>query len=903
MNYPRFPKPSIRTLAIVAAFLVVALLSAGAPKSSAAKATAPSPEDTLQNSPELTFSAIYEQTNLVSDLPGFALVEDPFLVNPWGVTLNASSPFWVVNNGDPDIVNGSAFATLYQGDVAGSPLVRNTNLGIVGITAPPSIQPLRPAPTAIVANTTNEFVVSLTPTSPAAPAHFIIASEIGAISAWQPFFGSQTSIVKVVSGHQHTGLAIGNNGSANLLYAADFTNGAIDVFDKDFNLTSVPGNFADATIPASYHPFNIQNLGGSLYVTYAQFNQVSHRPNNGQGMGFVRKFDTNGVRDNGFAINNGVLDGPWGIAIAPPASGPLSGFLIVGNFTTSAPPTQSSINVFNATTGALFGTLTEGGGASLRIDELRTLVFGNGVSGGDSRTIYFSAGAFSEHHGLFGSLKPVTGIPQSTIQFSGMNWNNTDYFVRENEGHIDITVTRTGVTGGTATVNYATVNGSASQCCNYEIALGKLTFGPGETSKTFRVLIVDNHAFAGGSSVLLNLVLSNATGAALVTPKNAQLLIFDDEYDTPGTPPNTSDDPALFVRQQYFDFLNREPDTAGFSFWTNQITSCGTDQQCIELKRINVSAAFFLSIEFQRTGMLAYLTEKAASGGLPRYGPFMRDVQALQKDFVFGAPGADAQLESNKQAFFDEFVTRPEFAARYSGLTNSQYVFALFGNAALATSTGELYIARLNGAQVVPPTGSPATGVVILRQAVSSNTISVSLSFNGLTSAETAAHIHGPADASNTGPVIVTLPNGQLFDFQSSLSNSQFLSLSDGKLYVDIHTANFPNSEIRAQFPANRLVTDMIIRSLDDGIITRAQALRLIAESDYFRTNELNRAFVLMEYFGYLRRNPNDPPDNNLDGYNFWLAKLNQFNGNFVNADMVKAFLKSTEYRGRFGPP
>ena len=179
---------------------------------------------------------------------------------------------------------------------------------------------------------------------------------------------------------------------------------------------------------------------------------------------------------------------------------------------------------------------------------------------------------------------------------------------------------------------------------------------------------------------------------------------MDNDFDTNREPPNIIDDTQFFVRQQYFDFLNREPDTAGFNFWTNQITSCGTDQQCIELKRINVSAAFFLSIEFQSTGMLAYLTEKAAFSGLPRYGSFMRDVQALQKDYVFGTPGAAAQLELNKQAFFDEFVTRPAFAAKYASLSNEHYVFALFGNAELTTTTAELYIARLNGAQVVPPT-------------------------------------------------------------------------------------------------------------------------------------------------------------------------------------------------------
>lgn len=385
--------------------------------------------------------------------------------------------------------------------------------------------------------------------------------------------------------------------------------------------------------------------------------------------------------------------------------------------------------------------------------------------------------------------------PASSIQFS-----SGEYFISEGAGHIDLTVIRNGDVSGSATVNYATVDGGATQKSDYEIALGKLTFNPGETSKTFRVLIVDDNQIGGGSSVNLTLVLSNPTGAALVSPSEATFSIMDDDFDTQRQPANIIDDAQFFVRQHYFDFLNREPDPAGFNFWTNQIISCGTDPQCIELKRINVSAAFFLSIEFQSTGMLAYLTEKVAFGGLPRYGPFMRDVQALQKDYVFGMPGAGAQLETNKQAFFDEFVTRPEFVAKYAGL-------------------------------------------------------------------------------------------------------SQLLDLSRGMFYVDVHTTNFPNGEIRGQLPRNLFVPDMIFRSLDAGIITRAQALRLVAESDYFRMKEFNRAFVLLEYFGYLRRNPDDPPDNNLDGFNFWLTKLNQFNGNFVQAEMVKAFIKSTEYRGRFGPP
>ena len=138
------------------------------------------------------------------------------------------------------------------------------------------------------------------------PAQFIFATLSGGINAWAPNTGSTAIVVKFVSGHSYMGLTLGSNASGNLLYAADFANGKIDVFDKDFNLSSVSGNFIDATVPANFHPYNIQNLGGALYVTYAEF---SHFHDND--FGFVRKFDTNGVRDTGFAINNGPLAEPW----------------------------------------------------------------------------------------------------------------------------------------------------------------------------------------------------------------------------------------------------------------------------------------------------------------------------------------------------------------------------------------------------------------------------------------------------------------------------------------------------------------------------------------------------------------------------------------------------------------
>jgi uncharacterized protein (TIGR03118 family) len=865
------PRRFLATASLTLAFVFITLISGALPRSAA-----------QQSTPNILVGGLYAQANLVSNVPGIALVEDKRLLNPWGVAVGLNTPFWVTNNQPGD------YATLYRGGSAASPLAPNPNPSTVAIPNVPSVLPFPALPTGAVANNTNDFQVAIPPFGPQ-PAQFITVTESGGISAWHSNFGvaSASVVVRFLAGHRYTGVTIGSNASGNLLFAADFTGGKIDVFDKTFADASVPGNFVDATIPANFHPNNIQNLNGSLYVTYVRFQSPFDSD-----LGYVRKFDTNGVRDNGFAINAGPLNDPYGLAIAPANFGAFSNLLLVGN-SRSRGPQESSINAFNPATGLHVGSMLDGGGAPIAFVRLFGLTFGNGTNGGDLNTLYFAA----NEPALFGSLKPISGIPATTIQFS-----SAEYFTNEAANHFDVTVTRTGDLSTTSTVNYATTNSSANQKSDYEIALGTLTFNPGEASKTFRVLIVDDNFVGAGTFYDVDLVLSNPTNAALTNPKNARLAIQDNEFDTPGQPENIVDVTQFFVRQQYYDFLNREPDTAGFNFWVNQIASCGTDQACIELKRINVSAAFFLSIEFQRTGMLAYLTEKAAFGGLPRYGNFMRDVQALQKNYVFGAPGADEQLEINKQRFFDEFVTRPEFAAKYNQLSNQDYVSALFANAAFNNTTAELYVAELNGAQQVPANSSTAKGLVVFRQRRTSPHLSVSLYLNGLSSPQTEAHIHGPANAGQTGPVIATLPNGQLVDYDTTLTNSQFLDLSAGRVYVDVHTANFPNGEIRAQLPANRFVPDMLNSSLNAGIITRAQALRLTVETEYI-DQEVNRAFVLMEYFGYLRRNPDDLPDNNLSGYNFWLNKLNQFNGNFVNAEMVKAFLRSTEYRGRFGPP
>jgi CSLREA domain-containing protein len=242
---------------------------------------------------------------------------------------------------------------------------------------------------------------------------------------------------------------------------------------------------------------------------------------------------------------------------------------------------------------------------------------------------------------------------------------------------------------------------------------------------------------------------------------------------------NQLDTPEYFVRQQYLDFLGREPDESGFNFWSDQIMSCGSDSACIERRTINVSAAYFLSIEFQKTGGLVDGLYRASYGRAPRYAEFMPDTAEVAQGVVVGPTDWAGRLAANKDAFVNAWVQRAEFRAAYDGLTNSAFVDTLIARAGVG--------------------------------------------FNG-------------------------------------------------------------GDEVRAA----------LVSGLNNGTLTRAAALRQVVENEGFVAAKSNKMFVMMEYFGYLRRDPDD------SGYQFWLKKLNDFNGNFEQAEMVKAFIVSGEYRNRF---
>ena len=263
------------------------------------------------------------------------------------------------------------------------------------------------------------------------------------------------------------------------------------------------------------------------------------------------------------------------------------------------------------------------------------------------------------------------------------------------------------------------------------------------------------------------------------------------------TQANPIDDSQFYVRQHYRDFLNREPDASGLNFWINNIDSCGTDANCRAVKRVDTSAAFFLSIEFQQTGYLVYKIYKASFGNLANKpvpvvrANFMADttqIQTTPAQVVVGQGAWATQIETNKVAFTHGFVQRSAFLTAYPlGMPAATYVDKLFVNAGFTPATQD-------------------------RQA--------------------AITAYGAGDQAG-----------------------------------------------------------------------RAAALRAVAENTTLQKIEFNKAFVLMQYFGYLHRDPDALPDADFSGFNFWLSKLNQFNGNYVQAEMVKAFTSATEYTASFLPP
>jgi len=332
-------------------------------------------------------AGLYHQTNLVSDQPGVARILDPDLVNPWGISMSGGSPFWVANN-------GSGMSTLYAGDVNGSPFVKNPLV----VSIPGGL----PTGTVFNIGSANDFIVASGPAR--GRAAFLFASQVGNVSGWSagvpPPSPSKQAQVGATGDAVYTGLAIGQIGTATYLYAADFEHGKIDVYDGTFHPATLDGSFSDPNIPNSYSIFNIQNIGGKLYVTYAQQSHKTPEDETDNGSGFVDVFDTSGHLLQRL-IQGNHLRAPWGMAIAPANFGAFSGALIVGNFG------DGQLHAFDPDSGNYLGEMKDENRKPIFIDGLWGITFGNGTNGGDKNALYFASGPDGETHGLFGSLRLV----------------------------------------------------------------------------------------------------------------------------------------------------------------------------------------------------------------------------------------------------------------------------------------------------------------------------------------------------------------------------------------------------------------------------------------------------------------------------------------------------------------
>jgi len=342
------------------------------------------PDATGTSSGADTATGGYAVSALTSDGKVPAANSDAPLVNPWGIVFNPTGPVWIANN-------GSSTSTLYLGGGTKFPLT----VAIPGGSNGPA------APTGIVYNGAGGFNVSngLLPGS----AEFIFAGEAGTISGWSMLVNTTNAILAyddAMGGAVYKGLALASNNGMAFLYATDFHNGKIDVFDSAFRKQPGNGAFTDPNLPSGYAPFGIEAIGGMLYVSYAQQQAPDrHDEVHGPGLGLIDVYNAAGQLQKRLATG-GPLDAPWGLALAPAGFGKFSNALLVGNFG------DGRIHAYDPASGALLGTLGDGGGKAIVIDGLWGLAFGNGLPEQPANSLFFTAGSNGEADGLYGRIDP-----------------------------------------------------------------------------------------------------------------------------------------------------------------------------------------------------------------------------------------------------------------------------------------------------------------------------------------------------------------------------------------------------------------------------------------------------------------------------------------------------------------
>jgi uncharacterized protein (TIGR03118 family) len=342
----------------------------------------------------------YVQSNLVSDIPRLAPHTNPQLVNPWGFSETSDGRFRVAANG-----SGTAISLDHEGQKEGANIIIPPPAG-----SPPGATS---TPNGVVSNTTSGFVISDHGRS--APATLLFSTEDGTIAGWNPEVNRAHAVIAADqsgNGAVYKLLALGTNAQGTFIFATDFHNGKVDVFDSNFHMVNLgPNAFIDPTtgadaIPSDFAPFGVKNFNGTLFVTYAKQDADKHDDVAGVGNGFIDEFDTSGNFISRFATR-GLLNSPIGAAIAPSNFGKFSNDVLIGNFG------DSHVNAFDPATGAFLGQLTDTHGNALVLNGgfqeadtkgLWGIGFGNGEHGTSTNTLFFAAGINEENDGLFGMV-------------------------------------------------------------------------------------------------------------------------------------------------------------------------------------------------------------------------------------------------------------------------------------------------------------------------------------------------------------------------------------------------------------------------------------------------------------------------------------------------------------------
>jgi uncharacterized protein (TIGR03118 family) len=748
----------------------------------------------------------YYLHNLVSDLPGTADFTDPNLVNPWGIAFSSTGPFWISDN-------LTGLSTIYNSSGTPQALV---------VTIPPPAGGAGPTkPTGIVFNSTTNFSVASN-----AVARFIFATEGGTIAGWNSGTGAVVKVDNSAAGAIYKGLAIGNSGGSNYLYAANFHAGAVEVYDANYNRAALAGSFNDPSIPAGFAPFNIQNLGGQLFVAYAKQDTLKTNDIPGAGNGYLTIFDQSGNFVKRL-VSSGVLDSPWGLAIAPADFGAFSGAVLVGNFG------NGQINAFDSQTGTYLGTLQDQSANPISILGLWGLIVGNGGSGGDGHTLYFAAGipgtGAIQSHGLFGSIFSFRpSLTQTTDKgvAAALSWAGgaAPFLVQKKASLQDsnwvnllTTTSRSPMVAKESQSGFFRVQSLAT---NTVLPFTVSMNGASEVPAVANTSATAAGAFSlQGSNLSYYISFSGlsgpATAAHLHAPANATnaagVMV---PLNPPAAATGIMSGVLTLTEDQITNFVT------GLCYANIHTTLNPGGEIRGQVVPLHIAMTLNAASEVP---VVTNAPNATATGSLTFVGSELSYSIAYSG---LSAPATAAHIHgpagpTNAASVIVPLTTPSGTSGSISGtasLTPTELAYLLSGSTYINIHTtnnpgGEIrgqiwplqFHANLNAVSEVPSTASPAIGSGSI--SIANNILNYNFTFNNLLSAATAGHIHGPADSSHNAGVIIpfTVPAAASGSFSGSvaLTSQELFYILSGQTYANIHTTNYPGGEIRGQLVPN----------------------------------------------------------------------------------------------------